>query len=110
MIATTPEQSGRLMQKACLVNFDMLYYKDAIEDTVELYVDEDHCLFKHAQGAINTVVTPAWSLSRLWDTVREECDKKHPFVFDTNMTSDELVEHLVKILTYEEEGRLPFRP
>ena len=110
MIATTPEQSERLMQKACLVNFDMLYYKDAIADTVELYVDEDHCLFKHAQGAINTVITPAWSLSRLWDTVRTECNMKEAYLFDTNMTSDELVEHLVKILSYEVEGRLPFRP
>ena len=110
MIATTPEQSKRLMKKISTADSDMCYQNYIIEAKDEKNLKKE---YKPVGGLMigNPYQDfPAWSLSKLWDLVREKCDKKHPFVFDTNMTSDELVEHLVKILTYEEEGRLPFRP
>lgn len=100
MTCTTKEQALRLLKKSSL-----------LVESADLYwvFGPGVCgeVLRLKFGAVMITehpcddVCPAWSLGRLWDLVRTELDMKETYVFDTNRTSEELLEHLVKILTGE---------
>ena len=48
------------------------------------------------------VISPAWSLGKLWDIIHR-LDKT--YIFETQMSSEELIEHLVTLICIRFENR-----
>lgn len=93
MIATTREQGERLGK---LLN---------AEDTADFYYDSHGILEWRGDPVlfmIGSFQTPAWSLSALWDIVHN-LDKTYDF--DTKMSSEELMELLVKTIEFRFKNR-----
>lgn len=95
-IATTIEQSKRMIDTGI-----------DIEESADFYYDSkgylqwrgDPVLFQIASFQV-----PAWSLSALWQIVHE-LDKTYEF--PTTLSSDDLIELLVKTICFRREYQLP---
>ena len=98
MIATTREQSARLLDAGLTIeSADM--FLGHIDFGGVLQIDY---LPANPHIDISSTIAPAWSLSALWDIVHN-LDKTYDF--DTKMSSDELMELLVKTIEFRFKNR-----
>ena len=96
-ISTTTEQNKRLIQAGIdPKSADMVWQDNMLmAKSYVSAVDFENNWRSHG-GSPHTIHAPAWSLSALWQMVHE-LDKTYEF--DTQMSSEELMENLIKILT-----------
>ena len=109
-IATTIEQSKRLMEAGVNKESADMMWTNRVETCddwghfVTVEEETEHLEIAFSYFILNGVARPAWSLSALWQMVHE-LDKTYEF--PTTLSSDDLIELLVKTICFRREYQLP---